>query len=153
MRALIPIAIWAAIVCLAVLAQWKCNDAWSIQRTLGVGRVGWPLICGGLVIALIVSWVAFTVQSRLAARAEVVNHGVPTTARILHLRQLGTAEDASYAYVEAVVEFDTAAGQSVQASARFNLAYVLAPQYQPGNVIRIHYDQAEPTRVAIEDAR
>ena len=151
-RALLPVAIWAVIVCAAYLAQWNWNDAWTMQRVLGAQSVRWPLVCGGLAIALVVSWVSFAIHARSAARARIVEHGASTTARVIELRQIGSGEDTSYAYVEAVVEFEVSAGPRLQSSARFNLAYIHAPRYQPGCTIRIQYDPAEPTSIAIEDA-
>jgi hypothetical protein len=152
MRTLTPILIWAAIVCLAFLVQWGWNDAWSIQRASGAGGFGWGLIGGGLVVAVIVSRVTSSIQSRLAARAEIMRCGVATSARVVKLEQLGSGEDSSYAYVEVLVVFETSEGRPQEAAARFNLGYVHAPRYQPGSTICVYYDPAVPTRVAVEDA-
>jgi hypothetical protein len=151
-KAITPIVVWAAILCLAYVTHSWCTDNASMAKGLQHGRTTWPLLVGGLFVAAIVTYVRFRIQLRQAARSELMKRGVVTTARILEIKDRGNGrEDSTYGNVEVVVEFKTAAGVEVRSKGRFALGYVHAPRCQPGRSVQVWYDRKDPARIAIED--
>ena len=152
-KAITPIVLWAAMMCLAYGAHAWLNDASSMARALQRERTTWPVLIGFMIVGAIVVYVSFTIQRREAARSDLLKRGVPTTARIVQIKDNGNGrQDSTYGNVEVVVTFQTAAGLEVRGKGRFALGYVHSPRYQPGSSLQVWYDPEDPARIAIEDA-
>jgi hypothetical protein len=81
----------------------------------------------------------------------LVHKGVPAKGTILEIRAVPLKSGRTGALVEALLEVRLDGEAPYQGKARFFLAYLRVPQYQPGTVIDVRVDPQDHSRIGVED--
>ena len=107
----------------------------------GVFFVGFPLL------VLLIRKLGFSLTKQLEALQKIVETGEPAQARVVALRDTGGTVNRK-PLVELVVEVQK--GQApYQATLQAVVSITAVPRVQPGCVVAVFVDRADPSRVAL----
>jgi hypothetical protein len=83
-------------------------------------------------------------------REQLIQNGLPAQAEILDIEPTGsTYNDQPQARIRLLVTPET--GESFEAETTMIINPIYAPQFQPGKRVKVRYDGADKTKVAIEE--
>ena len=110
-------------------------------------------ICGGTVVSLaltigITLFAIRFIRKTVGQDREVIQNGIPATAKILSVRQTGVMLN-DQPQVEFQLEVHPPSGVPYQAQAKAVVALVSIPQIQPGAEVAVKIHPTDQTRVAI----
>jgi hypothetical protein len=120
-----------------------------------------PLVIGSVVVSavvvLVVLFVVFKVVGGLAKGSretqQLLATGTPASARILQIQHTGTTVSyggARQLQVMIWAEVNPPGGAPYQAQFTSFVSELQIPQIQPGSEVRVRFDSANPSRVALE---
>jgi hypothetical protein len=110
------------------------------------------IIVISLVITVVVLFFVFRLISGMMRGAkqtrEILTTGVPAQARILQLGETGMYVNNNPA-VDILLEVHPQGRPPYQVQTRMVVSMIRLPAIQPGNIVPVKYDPADPTKVAI----